>query len=247
MKISVITVVYNNVDTIKDTIESVLSQTYKNIEYIIIDGGSTDGTLDVIKEYEDKIDRYISEPDNGLWDAMNKGVSLASGDYIGFLNSDDLFAGEDVLEKIAEKLQDKDLCAVYGYVDIVDKENISKVIRKYRVKWLNRFSLRLGLMPAHPTYYCKKSFFERYGGFFLRDDITPDFELIVRFSQKSGFRAECIPEVLIKMRSGGIGNSSLSYKLGRFRKQAKSCRINGIFSHPLLILLKYFYKILEFR
>ena len=247
MKISIITVVFNNYNTIAESIESVLSQSYPDIEYIIIDGKSTDGTLDVIKGYGDNIDLVVSERDDGLWDAMNKGANLAKGEYVGFLNADDFLAHKDVIYNIATTIDENNRAdALYGYLDIVDEKNTAKVVRHYRVKWYTKSALRLGLMCAHPTFYCKRELFEKYGGFSLSDEITPDFELMVRFYQTPGFRSVCLPQVLVKMRNGGLGNSSLSYKLARLKKQANSCRMNGIYSTPWMILLKYPYKLLEY-
>ena len=246
MTISIITVVWNNKDTIAGAIKSVLNQSYPNIEYIIIDGRSTDGTLNVIKKYSQRIDLVVSEKDDGLWDAMNKGVSLASGNYIGFLNADDFLAHKDVINDIAMTLQKHKADAIYGYLDIVDENNTAKVVRHYRVPWFTKSAFRLGLMCAHPTFYCKRDLFKKYGAFSLRDDITPDFELMVRFYQSTNFRTVCLPKVLVKMRNGGLGNSSLAYKKARLKKQANSCRINGIYSTPWMILLKYPYKLLEY-
>ncbi|MGM0519929.1 MAG: glycosyltransferase family 2 protein [Campylobacterota bacterium] len=246
MKISIITVVWNNKDTIENAIESVLGQSYEEIEYIIIDGQSTDGTMEIVQRYGKQIDKVVSEKDEGLWDAMNKGLALATGEYVGFLNADDFLAHQDVIARMAKALQNSKADAIYGYLDIVDEKDTTKLVRRYRVKWLTRFALRLGLMPAHPTFYCKRSLFEKYGGFLQQADITPDFELMVRFSQTPGFRSVCLPEVLVKMRNGGLGNSSLAYRFARLKKQANSCKINGIYSAPWMVLLKYPYKLLEY-
>lgn len=246
MKISIITVCFNSAETIRDAIESVLKQSFDDIEYIIIDGNSTDGTCAIIQEYSKLIDVFISEPDRGLWNAMNKGLAHASGDYVGFLNSDDFFADSNVVESVANRLHKGNLDATFGYVDIVNRKELTKVVRRYRVGCFSRAGFIVGLMPAHPTFYCNRSFFERYGGFSEDPSVTPDFELMVRFLMKGGVKAELLPKVLVKMRNEGLGNSSWSYRLARYRKQARSCQVNGLWTNPLIIALKIPYKALEY-
>ena len=246
MKISIITVCRNSEGTIRDTIESVLCQSYKNFEYLIIDGESQDDTINIIKEYRNDIDFLISEKDDSLWDAMNKGLANATGDVIGFLNSDDFYAHHYVLEDIYCNFIQNNVDALYGYVDIVDQCNIYKIVRKYRVSSFNRKSFSFGLMPAHPTFYCKKNIYDNYGYYDLNNDITPDFEIMVRFLTKANIQTLLVPKVLVKMRNGGLGNSSLLYRIQRYTRQVNSCRINGLWSHKLLMLFKIPYKIFEY-
>jgi glycosyltransferase involved in cell wall biosynthesis len=246
MKITVITVCFNSEETIEDTIQSVLAQEYDNIEYVIVDGGSTDSTRAIIGKYKGRIAKVISEPDRGMWDAMNKGVKYSSGEYIAFLNSDDVFSSECSLRKISNKLVDNCIDAAFSYVDIVRCNDLNVVKRRYRVKTLCRGLLRMGIMPAHPAFTCKRVFFERFGGFMLDEKVSPDFELMVRFFMKGELRASLVPEVLVKMRDGGLSNSGWRYRLDRFRRQVYSCRINGLWTTPFLVLAKYPYKLLEY-
>jgi glycosyltransferase involved in cell wall biosynthesis len=156
VKISIITVVYNNKDTIKDAIESVLNQTYKNIEYIIIDGGSTDGTIDIIKSYRDKIDKFISEKDNGIYDAMNKGLKLASGDIVGILNSDDIYFNENVILNVVAKFEESKTDSIYGDLYYVDENDLQKIQRYWKSSEFKEGSFAKGWHPPHPTFFVKK-------------------------------------------------------------------------------------------
>lgn len=246
MKLSIITVSFNSESTIEDTIHSVLSQTCNDIEYILVDGNSRDTTMEIVDKYRNRIDHVVSEPDLGIWDAMNKGVALASGDFVGFLNSDDVFASKDTLKLIEQALSSGRFDAVFGFVDIVRAEHIAEVVRRYRVKQYNRCLLRMGLMPAHPGFFCKKQFFDEFGGFSLDPSVAPDFELMVRFLVRGNIKARLIPSVLVKMRDGGLSNTDLSYIFGRFLRQVRSCRINGLWTHSFVVLSKYPYKFLEF-
>jgi len=247
MKITVITVCYNSEKTIQETIESVLSQDYGDVEYLIIDGASTDSTKYILAHYSSESTvRFISEPDEGMWDAMNKGAALAKGEYVCFLNSDDCFASHSILSDLAAKLRNEKLDAVFGYIDIVDSNNSDIVVRKYRVSRLSRKLLRMGIMPAHPGFICKACFFQRFGGFKLDSKIAPDFELMVRFYLQGHLKAGLLPKVIVKMKDGGLSNTNLAYILGRFRRQVYSCKINGLWTSSFLVLAKYPYKLLEF-
>lgn len=246
MKVSVITVCLNNVGTLPDTIESVSKQTYHDIEHIIIDGGSTDGTLDVLEHYKERLDVVVSERDRGWFDAMNKGVARATGDCIGFLNADDFYASADSLSKIVNALEEPDVDAVYGFVDIVDRADTSRVRRRYRVSHATKWFFRVGMMPAHPTFYAKRELFDRCGGFLNDSCVPPDFELMVRFLTQGGMRSKLIPEVLVKMRNEGMSNASIKTRINRIQRQVTSCRINGLWTHPLLVITKYPYKIVEY-
>ena len=155
--ISVITVVFNGAETLRDTIESVIKQSYGNIEYIIVDGGSRDATVDILRQYDHVIDYWISEKDSGIYDAMNKAISLCSGEYVGMLNSDDMFSGESVVQNIADRFCTTKVDAIFSCLNIVDRYNIKKIRRKYRVAKLNALLLRIGLMPPHPTFYCRRA------------------------------------------------------------------------------------------
>jgi glycosyltransferase len=232
LKISVITAVYNNESHIEAAINSVLSQTYKNIEYIIIDGASTDGTCDIIKKYEDKIDKFISEPDKGIYDALNKGISLATGDAVGFLHSDDLYNNNNVLELIADKFKETSADSIYGNLVYVDKEDTEKIVRFWDSGEFNFKKLKRGWMVPHPTFYVKREVYNKYGAFDCSFRIAADYDSILRFLGKEQISTAYIPEVLIKMRLGGISNkySRLLKKSREDLKAMKKNNIGGIYS-----------------
>jgi len=209
MKVSIITVVFNSQATIKDAISSVLNQTYKNLEYIIVDGGSTDGTLDRVGQYGNKISKIISEPDKGIYDAMNKGIKLASGDVIGILNSDDIYADGGVIENVVNKMNDTGAALCYGDLVYVDKDNTEKVIRNWKSGIYNEESFKKGWMPPHPTVFVKRWVYEKYGVFNLSLPIASDFEILFRLMGKHKIESCYIPRVLVKMRLGGESNKSI--------------------------------------
>lgn len=207
MKISIITVSYNSAKTIETTFASMLNQTYDNIEYIVIDGGSTDNTLNIIEKYKKIINLFVSEKDNGLYDAMNKGISLASGDIIGFINSDDLFYDQDALKKVVNKfIINKNLDSVYADLFYVSKNDVNKIIRR----WItgNQRKFKYGWHPAHPTFYVKKSIYDKYGLFDLNFSLAADFEIMLRFLDKHNISTSYLKEPLVKMRLGGETNKS---------------------------------------
>ena len=211
MKISVITVCYNSSSTIRDTFESVLSQTYSDIDYIVIDGNSTDGTVSIIKEYEQKFNgrmRWVSEPDNGLYDAMNKGIKLAKGDIIGILNSDDVFFDCKSLEKVVSVYNNtNNFDAIYADLYYVSKNDTSNVIRKWITGRQKKF--KTGWHPAHPALYIKKSVYDAYGIFNLRYRLASDFEIMLRFIDRHKITIVYLNEVLVKMRLGGKTNKNI--------------------------------------
>ena len=209
MKISIITSVYNNNKTISDAIESVINQSYKNIEYIVIDGGSTDGTVDVVKDYGSRIDKFISEPDNGIYDAMNKGVRLATGDVIGFINSDDLLNSEDCIECIVKRFVESGADIVYGGKVYVASNNISKQLRYSKAGVFVRNNYKKGWMTPHLSTYIKKDLYVKYGDFRSDFKIAADYELMFRFIYKHKVKVCYLPKVIAKMRVGGVSNSSL--------------------------------------
>jgi glycosyltransferase involved in cell wall biosynthesis len=242
----VITVCFNSAETVRDAIESVLSQDYPDIEYIIVDGGSTDDTMAIASGYSSRIHRIISGPDDGLWDAMNKGIEIATGEYIGFLNSDDLFSSASTVSNLVCALK-RDRCdAIFGFVDIVDRRNLNRVIRRYRVRSCSKLTLRLGIMPAHPGFLCHRSFFERYGAFVVDTVVAPDFELMVRFVVKGGMRAILLPKVIVRMRYEGVSNRGIMSRVLRYRSLVRACRMNGLWTSSLLINLKWPYRFLEY-
>lgn len=246
MKVSIITVVYKNKDTIKDAIESVLNQTYKNIEYIIVDGASTDGTVEIIKSYGNKIDKFISEPDNGIYDAMNKGIKLATGDIIGFLNSDDFYASNNVLEKVTNEFIDKKVDSVYGDLVYVDNKDVTKVVRYWKSKPYKEGLFKKGWHPPHPTFFVKREIYEKYGKFRLEFKIAADYELMLRFLEKHKISTAYIPKVLVKMRVGGKSNQSIKNILKANLECYRAWKVNGLKINPVKLLLKPLSKILQY-
>ena len=247
MKISIITVAYNAHATIKDAITSVLGQTYKDIEYIIIDGGSTDSTMDIVNEYKDKISKIVSEPDKGLYDGMNKGIKLATGDVIGFLNSDDVYTNNFVIEKVVNKLNEtkSDLC--YSDLVYVDKYNLDKVIRYWKSGTYKEGSFKNGWMPPHPTAYIKKWVYDKYGGFDITLPMASDFEILFRFMDKYKIKSSYIPSVLVKMRLGGVSNKSIFNVIKQNLVIMDVLRKGKIKISPFFLCSKMIEKLKQFR
>lgn len=243
MNISIITSVYNNKQTISEAIESVLSQTYDDIEYIIVDGASTDGTVDIINQ--DKISTFISEPDNGIYDGLNKGIALATGDVIGFLHSDDLYENNNVIEKVAEAFKKYQVDSVYGDLTYVNKEDPSKVIRYWKSGDFNLKKLRRGWMPPHPTFFVKRKIYEQYGAFDTSFKIAADYDIILRFLGKYQISTHYIPKVLIKMRVGGESNKSLKNIVQKSKDDLRAMRHNDI-GHLGSLLIKNVSKLPQF-
>lgn len=228
MKISIITSVYNNQETIAEAIASVLSQTYPDIEYIIIDGGSTDGTVGVVKPYQDRLATFISEPDKGIYDGLNKGIKLATGDIIGFLHSDDLYEDNQVIGKVAQAFMDYGVDSVYGDLTYVDKNDPTRIIRYWQSGGFSLNKLRHGWMPPHPTFFVKRDVYERYGLFDTRFKIAADYDLILRFLGKQQISTHYIPSILIKMRVGGASNKNWKNILRKSTEDLQAMKNNGI-------------------
>lgn len=207
MKISIITVSYNSAATIEDTIKSVAYQTYNNIEYIVVDGCSIDSTMDIVHNYSDIVTKAVSAKDKGLYDAMNKGISMATGEVIGFINSDDLFCDNFALEKVMNFFEKYDVDSVYADIFYVSKDNVNNIVRK----WVSgeQKSFISGWHPAHPTFYVKKNVYDRFGGFDLDFKLGSDFEIMLRFLEKHKISTKYLSEPLVKMRLGGETNKNL--------------------------------------
>lgn len=238
MKVSIITVVWNNAKTIKYAIDSVLSQTYENIEYIIVDGASTDGTVEIVKSYGDKISKFISEKDKGLYDAMNKGIKLATGDVVGILNSDDFYMNEFVIEKIVKEFEEKSVDSVYADLVFVKPENLNRVVRYYDSSYFNPKKFAYGWMPAHPTFFLKREIYSKQGVFKTDYKIAADFDICARFLYRNKISYSYIKEPLIKMRVGGVSTSFKSIWINSL-EQLRACRENGIKTNIFKILWKY--------
>jgi len=232
VKISIITSVYNNKDTIEDAIKSVLNQTYKNIEYIVIDGASTDGTIDIVKKYQDKISKFISEPDNGIYDGLNKGIKLATGDVIAFLHSDDIYASNDIIEYIVNNFDDND--AIYGDLVYTSKLDTTKVLRYWKSKNFNKSLLKKGWMPAHPTFFVKKEIYDKYGCFDTSFKIAADYDFMLRVL-KNNIKVKYLPKILYKMRIGGESNKSLKNIINKTKEDLKALKKNEIGGFHTLI------------
>lgn len=247
MKISIVTVVYNNAATIAHAIESVISQDYKDIEYIIIDGKSTDGTVDVINNYREHISVFVSEPDKGIYDAMNKGIKMASGDIVGILNADDFFYSNNVVSKIASAFSDdKDLQATIADIVFIKDEDHDRVLRHYSAKSWRPSKFAWGYMPPHPGFFCKKEMYERYGYHQTDYKIAADYELLIRFLLVNNVRYKYLPLVTTKMRMGGASTRNINSIITLNREIKRGCKENRIYTNYLMIYSKYFFKPFEF-
>ncbi len=244
MKISIITVCYNSEKTIEDTIQSVLNQTYKNVEYIIIDGASKDATLNIIEKYSNQITKIISEPDKGIYDAMNKGVKLASGDVVGILNSDDIYASNNVLSLVATHIKDVD--AVYGNLDYVSENDLTKVVRRWISKPYNEGMFLKGWMPPHPTFFIKKECYEKFGPFTLKLKSAADYEFMLRVIHKHKISINFIDEILVKMRLGGESNSSLKNRIRANKEDRLAWKMNGLKPNLFTLIQKPLSKLSQF-
>ena len=249
MKLSLITVTYNSENTLSTTIKSVLEQSYNNIEYIIIDGASKDNTVTIIKEYEYSFNgrlKWISEPDKSLYDAMNKGIRMATGDIVGILNSDDFFTSNNVLQEIANTFEkEQDLDAIYGDIHFVNPENLQKCVRYYSSNIFKRSLMRLGFMPAHPSFYLRRECFEKYGLYKTDYKIAADFEFLLRVIFKNKIRTKYLPMDMVTMRTGGASTSGIKSHIRIMKEHLRAFKENGIYTNAGLLSLRYFYKIGE--
>ena len=248
MKISIVTVTYNSSSTLRDTIESVLSQTYKDIEYIVVDGLSKDKTMDIVREYEPRFDgrmKYVSEKDCGLYDAMNKGIKMATGEIVGIINSDDFYHRTDIIQLVADAMSDFSVQAVYGDVRFVNPDDLSTTVRYYSSKIFRRSLFRFGFMPAHPTFFTYKRYFDDLGYYRLDYKIAADYELLVRFLYKNRIVTKYLNTDFMKMRTGGVSTASVKSNILLNKEIVRACRSNGIWTCLPLLMLKYIYKIFE--
>ena len=244
MKVSIITSVYNNKETIKDAIESVLAQSYHDIEYIVIDGASSDGTVEIVKSYGEKISQFISERDYGIYDGLNKGLSTATGDIIVFLHSDDLYENSEVVAKVVEAFLSEEIDGVYGDLVYTPKDNTAKVLRYWKSKDFDSSLLKKGWMPAHPTLFLKREVYEKFGQFDLDFKIAGDYDFMLRVLS-ADIKVKYIPEVLYKMRVGGESNKSLKNIVLKSREDLRALRKNSI-GGVYTLIIKNFSKIKQF-
>jgi glycosyltransferase involved in cell wall biosynthesis len=227
-KISVITAVYNREDTVAQALDSMLAQTHPDVESVLIDGASNLATLQALERYRDRLDVFVSEPDQGIYDALNKGIRQSTGDIIGFLHADDLFENDRVLEKIAHAFEDPAVDAIYGDLVYVRHDDVNRIVRLWRAGTFDTASLRRGWMPPHPTFYVRRSVYERLGMFDTRYRIAADYDCVLRFLAGGNVRTAYIPEVLVRMRTGGISNRSLGNILKKSREDLDVTRRNGM-------------------
>lgn len=249
MRISVITVTWNSSATLRDTMQSVLNQSYSDVEHIIIDGASTDGTMDIVREmeplYKGRL-RYVSEHDNGLYDAMNKGIGMATGHIVGILNSDDFFTDNAVLATIARQFEaDTNLDAVYGDIHFVKDPDLKKCVRYYSSRLFHRRWMRLGFMPAHPSFYCRREVYEKFGGYDTHYKIASDFDLLLRLLFVNRIRTRYIPVDCVTMRTGGVSTQGLMSHKQILSDHQLAFKQNGVYSNVLLESLRYPCKIIE--
>lgn len=228
--------------------DSVLHQKYTDIEYIVVDGASTDDTLSIVKKYESVFQgrlRFLSEADNGIYDAMNKGIRMATGDVIGFLNSDDFYSSDDVLQVVADSFDNNDIDAVYGDIHYVNSDDLKKCVRYYSSAPFHRSFMRFGYMPAHPSFYCKKACYEKFGGFDTSFKIAADFENLLRFIFLRKIKTHYVKKDFVTMRVGGVSNASFASRKMIMKEHLRAMKKNGIYSNFFLLTLRYFYKIYE--
>jgi glycosyltransferase involved in cell wall biosynthesis len=247
MKISIVTVCYNSEKTIKHCIESVLAQSHDEIEHIIIDGKSTDNTLDIIKEYSGGNIHYVSEKDSGIYDAMNKGIKLATGDLVGILNSDDFYASPDILTAVVNTFTSNiELEAVIGDVSYINPKNHNKTVRYYSSKNFNTSMFKFGFMPPHASFFTKKKHFDQFGYYKTDYEIAADFELILRFFKKHNLNYKRLCLNMVYMRTGGISTNSYKSNVILNREIVRACKENNVYSNIFMVYLKYFFKIFQY-
>jgi len=246
MKISIITVCYNSVATIEDTLQSIARQTHPDVEHIVVDGGSTDGTREIIDRYRHRIAKVVFEPDRGVYDAMNKGLALASGDVIGFLNADDLYASKDVLSRVVSIMEREGLDALFGDVEFFKPKDPTRTVRRYRSARFSPDQIALGWMPAHPALFLRRRVYESYGHFRTDYRIAGDFEYCARIFHSKTLVYRSLPETLVRMRTGGISTSGWRNTVLLNREVLRACRENGINTNILKIFSKYPAKLMEF-
>lgn len=245
MKVSLITVSFNSATTIRDTIESIRAQDYHDIEYIVVDGASTDGTVEIIKSFGTEVDRWISEPDQGIYDAMNKAIRLASGEVVGILNSDDFYSSTSIISQVMAAFNDPTIDAVFGDLVFVDPNNLKKVVRKYSsAKWQPE-KFAKGFMPAHPTFFVRRKYYEQIGLFKTDYKIAADYELLIRFLYVHKLKYKYLPLNMVTMRRGGVSSNGIRSNIILNDEIIRGCRENGIPTSVFKVYPKYFTKLFE--
>lgn len=248
MKISIITATFNSGKTVRDTFVSVLNQTYNDYELIVVDGGSKDDTVEILRHYEPIFNgrmKWISEPDQGIYDAMNKGIVMATGDVVGILNSDDFYTSYGILRKVANAMQDENIDAVYGDVHYVHDNDLGKCVRYYSSKPFRRVWMRFGFMPAHPSFYCRREVYERYGTFDLSYKVAADFECLLRLIFVNRIRTKYLPVDFVTMRTGGASTRGFASHKQIMRDHQLAFKRNSVYSNVIMECMRYVYKIYE--
>ncbi len=246
MKVSLITVTYNSENFIEECITSVITQRHKDIEHIIIDGKSTDNTISIIKKYESHITKWTSEADKGMYDAINKGINMATGDIIGILNSDDILVEDDVIESIVKAFEENNVDTVYGDLEYVSATDTNKIIRIWKGRPFKRYRFKYGWMPAHPTFYIKRSLIEKYGYYENHYYSAADYEFMARYLFKNRLTAYYIPKLIVKMRVGGQSNRNMYQRLRANRRDYLAMKKNNIPFAFFVSILKPLIKVQQF-
>lgn len=246
MKVSIITAVLNGKPTLRDCIKSVADQEYSDIQHIVIDGGSTDGTIDVIRGHEKYLSRWISEPDGGLYDAMNKGIKLATGDIIGILNSDDIYAETNAIDSVVSCLEKSGVDTCYGDLVYVQRENMDKHVRYWKAGSFRRDKFRTGWMPPHPTFFVRRHVYEKYGVFNPDFPLAADYELMLRFLYKHRVSTAYIPKIMVRMRTGGSCRPGFPNTMNNILENYQAWRVNDLKPNPLTFLMKPLSKTLQY-
>jgi glycosyltransferase involved in cell wall biosynthesis len=246
MKLSIITVVLNHSISIRATIESVLNQTWPDVEYIIIDGGSTDGTREIVESYGDRIKVFLTEPDHGPYDAMNKGIHLATGDVVGMLNADDIYTTDRALERVVAAFQNHDTDTLFADIHFVKPPDWEKTVRYISGRYFKPWQLRFGFMPPHPTFFVRRNLFEQYGRYKTDYRIAADYELIIRFLHTHQVSYQYLPMDMVRMRTGGRSTKSIHSTYILNQEIVRACSENGIHTSMPLLFMKYFIKIFQY-
>lgn len=247
MKVSIITVTLNSGDHLEECIQSVVSQDHHDIEYIVVDGKSSDGTLYIIQKYQDQIKHFLTETDRGMYDAINKGISMATGDIIGILNSDDILASSDVISAIVKAFEEQQTDTLYGDLEYVETDNTNTIYRVWKGKPYKRSRFTTGWMPAHPTFYVKRSLIEKYGGYENHYYSAADYEFMARYLFRHRLSSYYLPKLIVKMRRGGQSNNNLKKRLRANRRDYLAMKRNKIPFPFLVSILKPLSKLHQYR
>ncbi len=246
IKISIVTIVFNDAENILETLNSVRNQDYENIEYIVIDGDSIDGTKEIIEKNLQHIDKFFSEKDEGIYDALNKGIHHASGEYIGFLHSGDFFHGNDVISSLALNIEREGCDAIFSNLDIIHPKDTKKIIRHYTGNNFSLLKLRMGIMPPHPTFYCKKDIYEKVGKYTTKYRVSSDYEMMVRMFYVERIKYFYLDKTTVKMRSGGESNNGIKGQIQQNMEIYDAAKRNNFYTNYLLIACKIPLKLAQY-